>query len=101
VRGITANAASDNPVASAISLSENASILGVISRLNRAQLRLRRCPALIASPRAVYCGTAPRIIARGSLFCEHFASRCDRSQSKAVRKLAKVAASRSRGRFRT
>jgi hypothetical protein len=55
-------AASDKPVALPISLSENVSSFGAISRLNqassrclgcsRAQRRLRRCPSLIASPRA-------------------------------------------------
>jgi hypothetical protein len=55
-------AASDNPVASEISLREKPSSFGAISRLNHAssrgpgcsrdRLRLRRCPSLIASPRA-------------------------------------------------
>jgi hypothetical protein len=55
-------AASDRPVVAAISASVKASSFGVISRLNhassrwlrcwRAQLRLRRCPSLIASLRA-------------------------------------------------
>ena len=55
-------AASDKPVALAISLSEKASSFGTISRLNhasshcpgcsRAHSRLRRWPSLIASPRA-------------------------------------------------
>ena len=55
-------AASERSVALPISLSENASRFGAISRLNhassrwagcsRAQVRLRRCPSLIASPHA-------------------------------------------------
>ena len=66
-------AASDSPVASAISLSENASSFGATSRLNhassrgpgcsRAQLRLRRCPSLIASPRTRFTAA----LRRGSL----------------------------------
>ena len=67
------HAASESPVALPISLSEKASSFGTISRLNhassrcsgcsRAQLRLRRCPSLIASPRTRFTA-APR---RGSL----------------------------------
>ena len=66
-------AARDKPVALPISLSEKASSFGTISRLNhassrwprcsRAQLRLRRCPSLIASPRARF---KPALL-RGSL----------------------------------
>ncbi len=77
-------AASDNPVALPISLSENASSFGAISRLNhassrwpgcsRAQLRLRRCPSLIASPRARFTvalrrGSLPAAVCVGAL-CE-------------------------------
>jgi hypothetical protein len=70
---IREHAASDKPVAVAISRSEKASSFGAISRLNhassrwpgcsRAQLRLRRCRSPIASPRARFT-TALR---RGSL----------------------------------
>jgi len=66
-------AASDNPVAAAISASEKASSFGAISRLNhplsrspgcsRAQRRLRRCPSLTASFRARFMAA----LWRGSL----------------------------------
>jgi hypothetical protein len=69
------HAASDSLVAAAISRSEKASSIGAVSRLNdasslwpgcsRAQLRLRRWPSLIASPRVIPRGTAARIVARG------------------------------------
>lgn len=59
---IREQAVSDSPVTLAISLSEKPSSFGAISRLNhassrrpgcsRAQLRLRRWPSLITSPRA-------------------------------------------------
>src|SRR5579863_6060210 len=70
---IREHAASDKPVAAAISLSEKPSSFGAISRLNqsssrwpgcsRAQRRLRRCPSLIASPRARFTSA----LRRGSL----------------------------------
>ena len=63
-------------MALAIALSVNASSFGAISRLNhasscwpgcsRAQLRLRRCPSLIASPRARFTAA----VRRGSLPAE-------------------------------
>jgi hypothetical protein len=66
-------AARDKPVAPAISASVKASSFGAISRLNhassrwpgcsRAQLRLRRCPSAIASPRAWFTAA----LRRGSL----------------------------------
>ena len=66
---IREQAASDKLVASAISLSVKVSSFGVILRLNqasfrwpgcsRAQLRFRRCPSLIASPRTRFKGDLP------------------------------------------
>ncbi len=70
---IREQAESDKPVAAAISRSEKPSSFGAISRLNqassrwpgcsRAQLRLRRCPSLIASPRTRFTAA----LRRGSL----------------------------------
>ena len=75
-----------------ISLSENASSFGTISRLNhassrwpgcsRAQLRLRRCPSLIASPRARFTAALRRgSLPCGSLRCERLARRFDRAET--------------------